>query len=495
MCSSHRAMIVWAVTFTEPACGWKISSAPDAVCSTTLTGEEVHLSTPEEKLQNVFRGYASELERAKNSLRVRENHMLKARRGYHVGGKVYGYDTRPADDGTGWSMYVINDAEAAVVQEVFRQRAIGAGYRQIAIDLNDRGVPFPKVKKRGSGSWSMHQVRNLLQNERYCGVLIYGRYKKAYKGGTKIRVKMPSCDWVRVEKPELRIIDQTLWETVQALNTKRRATAGLQGRRGPNKYLLSGIARCGMCGGPISVDQKRHGNEPVKVYICSWHKDRGSAVCANSLRRPVREVDRGMIDWLEQHILREEYVVEALKEVRRRLKERSKNVGPEIKALEQERRKLKKEIEKPVMALTMTDKRPAPVIEAIDARSKRVTTIESRLEAAKVAPSTIDLETRRLEKDATARLEQLRRLLRGDSAKARNVVEALVEPGSLTMTPENDKGHRRYLVQGLVSPGTLLAGRNLPPSEEPDDNASSLRGRNVPNMFLLEGLVGDVVFL
>jgi hypothetical protein len=72
------------------------------------------------------------------------------------------------------------------------------------------------------------------------------------------------------------------------------------------------------------VNNGRVSYETVKVYACAWHRDRGDAVCSNGLRRPVEPVNQAMIEWLKEHVLREEVIAEALKELRRRLVERAK---------------------------------------------------------------------------------------------------------------------------------------------------------------------------
>ncbi|MBK8936876.1 MAG: recombinase zinc beta ribbon domain-containing protein [Polyangiaceae bacterium] len=71
------------------------------------------------------------------------------------------------------------------------------------------------------------------------------------------------------------------------------------------KYLLSGFARCGLCGGPITVANGKAGTVPIRVYTCAYHRDRGEAVCGNKLRRPVDAVDEQPIGWLQENVLSE----------------------------------------------------------------------------------------------------------------------------------------------------------------------------------------------
>jgi site-specific DNA recombinase len=91
------------------------------------------------------------------------------------------------------------------------------------------------------------------RRERYRGVIAWGEFEKTYSLGTKVRVRRAAddADRVRVEVPELRIVDDDLWFAVQARFTRREGGAKHRGRL--PRHLLSGIGRCAECGGPIIV--------------------------------------------------------------------------------------------------------------------------------------------------------------------------------------------------------------------------------------------------
>nr|MBX2810634.1 hypothetical protein [Myxococcales bacterium] len=77
--------------------------------------------------------------------------------------------------------------------------------------------------------------------------------------------------------------------------------------------------------------------------------------------------------------------------------------------------------------------------DAIQDRNRELKQIEGRIEAARAAPSVVDLETRRMEQEARKRLEDLRSLLRRRPEDARVAIEALLEE-PLTFTAEGEKG-------------------------------------------------------
>ena len=125
-----------------------------------------------------------------------------------VGGWCFGYGSKEVREGDRRSHAedVVNEVQADIVREIFERYAGGDGLRTIAKALNARRIPSPQAGKRGTGSWSQSAVRSMLRNERYLGRPIWNRTQKTYKGGTKVRIPRPKCDWIQVELPELRII-------------------------------------------------------------------------------------------------------------------------------------------------------------------------------------------------------------------------------------------------------------------------------------------------
>jgi site-specific DNA recombinase len=105
-------------------------------------------------------------------------------------------------------------------------------------------------------------------------------------------------EWVRLDAPELRIVPEALWLAAHArLNAARRVyLAGTEGDlwgRPPSgtvsKYLLTGIGRCGVCGGGLTVRSgKRSAGQRWHRYVCATHHYRGVAMCANGLELPTR---------------------------------------------------------------------------------------------------------------------------------------------------------------------------------------------------------------
>lgn len=436
--------------------GLTIQSLIETGCRVFLyaNGEELKVGDAVSKLLLTVRNFASEVEREKVSSRTRENLERKARAGMNAGGRCFGYDNVRATDGRGFVDYRINEAEAKIVVTIFEQYAAGDGLKAIVKSLNEKRIPSPRAGTRGTGSWSPSAIHVMLRNQRYRGVLIWGRIGKAYRGGTKVRVRRAASECVRVERPDLRIISDELWNAVQA----RVAEKTRMGRKKPcgtrARYLLSSFAKCGVCGGRMQVTNSKAGQKIIKVYSCAHHRERGT--CDNSLRRPVAAVDGVVLDWIASKVLNEEVILKCLQEVRRRLADRSTKTDMEIPDLEKRAKQIKTEIERLGAALLATNEPPHHVLRMMSEREKDLATVEARLNTLKVAPSVLDLEVRRLEKEARQRLADLRGLMERNPEQARHVIETLLA-GPLVFTPMDTPEGKRYRIQAEASLDRAMA--------------------------------------
>jgi len=97
----------------------------------------------------------------------------------------------------------VNAAEGEIVRWIFDLCQQGYGIRRIAHRLNEQ--------HSGLHRWSHTGVRDILKNEIYIGQVVYGRTRNEVRKGVKRKAAVPEAEWVRVERPELRIVPQPLW--------------------------------------------------------------------------------------------------------------------------------------------------------------------------------------------------------------------------------------------------------------------------------------------
>ncbi|PRD40515.1 recombinase family protein [Phyllobacterium phragmitis] len=240
------------------------------------------------------------------------------------GGLCYGYKVIKQLDARGDPIRgdrEIDEAEANIVRRIFRDFATGVGPRTIARTLNDEGVPGP-----GGKLWSDTTIRGhvkrgtgLVNNELYIGRLIWNRlrYIKDPSTGKRVSRLNPEKEWIVKDVPELRIVDDELWqavrerqgeiaekfanvtESVRAHHKKNR----LNGARRP-KSLLSGLVFCGCCGGPYSL-------RGADRFACSNHISKGA--CTNSRSIPREELESRVLAGLKDRMMAPEVAAEAMR--------------------------------------------------------------------------------------------------------------------------------------------------------------------------------------
>ncbi|GIF76884.1 recombinase family protein [Asanoa siamensis] len=170
--------------------------------------------------------------------------------------------TATAVDGT-----VIEYSHAGVVRDNFKRVAAGVPLITIERDLNARGIPSPEGK-----TWRRGIIRKQVMNPAYIG-------KRVFRGEV-----IGDGAW-----PALLDGEGVYWACVQLLSDPSRTTT----RAGRAVHLLSYIAACGVCGGPLSSNHvNRHGWEG-QVYSCL--KRRCAAVKAEFLDEYVQ---RTVVAWL-----------------------------------------------------------------------------------------------------------------------------------------------------------------------------------------------------
>src|SRR5262245_16033596 len=104
-----------------------------------LEDRERTLDSSTDKIMLSLPTFADELEREKARQRTFDAMVRKAKAGHVTGGRTFGYDNVVVNGPDGTRAYVtrqINEAEAAVVRQIFKLSADGVGMTSIAKRLN-----------------------------------------------------------------------------------------------------------------------------------------------------------------------------------------------------------------------------------------------------------------------------------------------------------------------------------------------------------------------
>ena len=187
-----------------------------------MEDRERTLDSPTDKIMMSLTAFADELEREKARQRTYDAMARKARAGHVTGGRTFGYDNLRRD--TGGVVRVINDAEAAVVRDIFERCAKGQGLRTIAHRLNDGAAVSPRAQQGRLHGWCPSSVREALYRELYRGVIVWNKTRKRNAWGVTEPKDRPEADWVRVDAPELRIVSDEAWTAAHERLTASRAT-------------------------------------------------------------------------------------------------------------------------------------------------------------------------------------------------------------------------------------------------------------------------------
>ena len=191
--------------------------------------------------------------------------------------------------------------QADVVRRVFAWRAEGRSTSWIVRELNASGIPGPAggVWHVSSLSGNRQRRNGILQNELYAGRIVFNRQRFVRDPVTRKRVSRanPTFEWKVQEVPELAIVDPATWAAVVALETAPETVAGV--KRNYAKRLLSGLIRCGVCGGSFIV-------AGAERWGCGTAKSSGT--CANNRTISTSKLEERVLGALRDRLLQPELV-------------------------------------------------------------------------------------------------------------------------------------------------------------------------------------------
>ena len=188
-------------------------------------------------------GVAAEAESSKISKRVRRDSKALAAKGQPVALIPYGYMRTYKT--VGRSRYIDQQLpdpdEAPVVQEIFKRIKNRESLKSIVRDFEARGI-----RTRNGIVMSTQFIRDLALRPGYVGLRMHrpGNKTGKYQGSLEGAVK---ATW-----PPL-VDTETFYSVREILLDPSRKTS----RPGKSKHLLSMLAECGVCGGPLTATYRK----------------------------------------------------------------------------------------------------------------------------------------------------------------------------------------------------------------------------------------------
>jgi DNA invertase Pin-like site-specific DNA recombinase len=190
------------------------------------------LSTPEGRDNAINAAIEAERESRRLGERQKRKKRRQAKEGRYSGGpRAYGYEK----DGV-----TIRESEAAIIREVAQRLIDGESARSVCADLRRRGI-----KTATGRDWSPATISHLFESPRVCG------YRTHH--GVLYPAEWPA------------IISRADWDKIQLL---RKARASAQTPVLARRYLLTGIAVCGICGTPLLGQNWHRDGAVIRKYRC-----------------------------------------------------------------------------------------------------------------------------------------------------------------------------------------------------------------------------------
>ena len=282
----------------------------------------------------IFGALAQE-ESANTSKRIKFGKKMNAEKG-RVPNIVFGYDKTIGD----YFNLSINENEAKAIRQIFQwYTEEGYGGSKIANMLNERGIKT----KRGN-NWSQNAVCRILTNEIYTGKIINGKEEIA-DFLTGQRKEKDESEWLVTIRPELRIIEDEVFDKAQDILKGRHDSFKITHERQSNKYLFSTLIKCKECGWSFRRTVRQYKNTYVR-WVCSGHNGKGADSCPNAVTVDEEELIQALQEYFQEILGKKKKVINyVIKEFQRVYKAKDENIEYE-KQLNAELNRLRKSREK-----------------------------------------------------------------------------------------------------------------------------------------------------
>lgn len=352
------------------------------------------------------------------------------------GGLCFGYDVVRTADPDEKGEREINPAEAAVVRRIFRDYLAGQSSRTIAMTLNEEGIAGPQGKEWGPSTIHGNPKRGtgILNNELYIGRLVWNRlrYMKDPDTGRRVSRPNPESEWVVHEVPDLRVVDQSLWDDVKVRQASLAFdTSGGEGgnpmndRRRP-KHLLGGLIKCGCCGGGYSLISK-------DLLGCSTARNKGT--CSNRMNIRRDALEASILNGLRKHLMEPELFKEFCAEFTREVNRLRIERGADLVGWQKEFERADRELDKMVDAI-LRGFPPEKLKDKAEKLEARKVELAELLANADEPPPLLHPNMAHVYQDRVGKLcENLQR--EEDRGPAVEVLRSLIE--QVTLMPDNEE--------------------------------------------------------
>ena len=253
-----------------------------------------------------------------------------------------------------------------VVRRIFDMVLKGSTIMGVTKALNEDGV----ATSTGS-QWRITTIYKILENEAYTGTLVWG---KNAKDGTPP---------VRVENAFPAIVTSQEFQRVKRL-LKSRSPKIVHPRRASSPYLLSGLAKCALCGKALTAAEAKSGK--YTYYVCQSILKRGSGACATA-RINAKSFEETIILNIRENVLTESNIHGLVRILDEEMDGVAREQRERLGSIEGELEDVKRRLGRIWQALETTDLDMADAAERIKELRDRKERLEQTAEEARVVLS------------------------------------------------------------------------------------------------------------
>lgn len=384
---------------------------------------------------------------------------MKTRRGQEgtvksgrISGSVaYGYNKAFKIDGENGHRE-IDAQEAGIVRRIFENYDSGVSTIDICKALNAEGIPGPRNKPWSAGTLTGTKALStgILRNTTYVGKFKWGKTSRKRISRTgKVKVKpTKAADWLVSDRPDLRILDDALFERVQD-RLESRSHGHFSQYRAPD-YLFTRKTVCGVCGGSCALLNKRIG--------CMGRSRKGT--CTNGRRVKREDLEEAVLSGLIEQILQPEIIEGCIADYRAEFA----NAMAEQQTRAEFRKGRLEDLEKQI-ANVMAQVRSgggsgfaadllAKELERLGAEQEQL--LREERAAPQIAP--LDLDENAIVERLTALLTDLRTALEGsdkEAVRARDIIRSMIDRIVITPIDEGKVDGRGAGAVQLTVEGSL----------------------------------------
>ena len=159
------------------------------------------------------------------------------------------------------------------------------------------------------------------------------------------RKEKDESEWLVTIRPELRIIEEEVFDKAQDILKGRHDSFKITHERQSNKYLFSTLIKCKECGWSFRRTVRQYKNTYVR-WVCSGHNGKGADSCPNAVTVDEEELIQALQEYFQEILSKKKKVINyVIKEFQRVYKAKDENIEYE-KQLNAELNKLHKSREK-----------------------------------------------------------------------------------------------------------------------------------------------------